>query len=208
MELERLRLAQELHDNPMQTLYSAIYRIDEIRKTAEPELELALNDVNHDIQKVLQDLRVTAKELRPPSIFNFGLENALRSHVDDILQKYPGLQIRLSLAHDRQFLPEPVRLALFRVFQQSLANVIRHSEATEVDVSFTFDAEQAYLVISDNGKGFEVPRNWIELVRDGHYGLAGASERVSALGGTLTVESQPGSSTTIRVTVPWTESME
>jgi PAS domain S-box-containing protein len=208
MELERLRLAQELHDNPMQTLYSAIYRIEELRKAADPEMDQALTDVNLDIQKVLRDLRITAKELRPPSIFNFGLENAIRSHVDDILEKHPGLQIHLSLAHDRQILPEKVRLALFRVFQQAVANVIRHAEATEMDVHFSFDVEQAYLVVSDNGKGFEVPANWIELVRDGHYGLAGASERVSALGGTFAIESQPGNSTTIRVAVPWMESME
>jgi len=206
MELERLRLAQELHDNPMQALYTAIYRIEELRKSVDSELDLALGDVNHDIQKVLQDLRITAKELRPPSIFNFGLENAIRSHMDDILTKYPGLQVDLSLAHDRQILPEKVRLALFRVFQQAVANVIRHAEATELKVKFSFDVEQAYLEIIDNGKGFEVPANWIDFVRDGHYGLAGATERVTALGGTLKVESQPGNSTTIRATVPWTES--
>jgi signal transduction histidine kinase len=208
MELERLRLAQELHDNPMQTLYSVIYRVEELRKAMDPELEVVFSEINQDIQKVLQDLRYTAKELRPPSIFNFGLENAIRSHVDDTLEKYPALQIRLSLAHDRQLLPEKIRLALFRVFQQALANVIRHAEATEVDVKFNFDAEQVYLVISDNGKGFEVPKNWIEFVRDGHYGLAGALERVGALGGTLKVESRPGSSTTIHASVPWTESLE
>ena len=85
-----------------------------------------------------------------------------------------------------------MRLALFRVFQQSLTNVLRHAEATEVQVRFSFDAEEAHLEISDNGKGFEVPANWIEFVRQGHYGLAGAAERVSALGGTLTVESRTG----------------
>ena len=75
-------------------------------------------------------------------------------------------------------------------------------------VRFSFDAEEARLEISDNGKGFEVPSNWIEFVRQGHYGLAGAVERVSALGGTLKVESQPGNSTTVRVVIPWKESLE
>lgn len=208
MELERLRLAQELHDNPMQALYSAIYRIEELRKSVDSELDLALGEVNRDIQKVLQDLRITAKELRPPSIFNFGLENAIRSHVDDIQTKHPGVQINLSLAHDRQILPEKVRLALFRVFQQATANVIRHAEATELNVKFSFDVEQAYLEITDNGKGFDVPANWIEFVREGHYGLAGASERVSALGGTFKVESQTGNSTTVRATIPWSDDTE
>jgi PAS domain S-box-containing protein len=208
MELERLRLAQELHDNPMQALYSAIYRIEELRAMADPQLKAALEKINDDIKMVLQGLRATAKELRPPTIFNFGLENAIRSHTDDFEEKHPEIKISLSLAHDRQFLPENVRLALFRVFQQSLMNILRHAEATEVKVRFSFDAEEARLEITDNGKGFEVPANWIEYVRQGHYGLAGAAERVNTLGGTLKVESQPGNSTIVRAVIPWQESME
>jgi PAS domain S-box-containing protein len=208
MELERLRLAQELHDSPMQSLYSAIYRIEELRNAADPELKEALMDVKEHIQNVLQDLRATAKELRPPTIFNFGLENAIRSHANDILEKHPNLSIHLSLAHDRQILPEKVRLALFRIFQQSLANVIRHAKATEVHVRFSFDAEEAHLEILDNGKGFNVPSNWIDFVRQGHYGLAGAAERANALGGVFRVQSKPGHSTTIQVTIPWKESGE
>lgn len=208
MELERLRLAQELHDNPMQSLYSAIYRIEELRGTAEPKLKDALGDVKQHIQDVLQDLRATAKELRPPTIFNFGLENAIRSHANDILEKHPNLNIYLSLAHDRQILPEKVRLALFRIFQQSIANVIRHSKATEVHVRFSFDAEEAHLEITDNGKGFEVPSNWIDFVRQGHFGLAGAAERANTLGGVFKVRSKPGNSTTIQVTIPWKDATE
>jgi PAS domain S-box-containing protein len=208
MELERLRLAQELHDNPMQSLYSAIYRIEELRGTADPNLKDALGDVKQHIQNVLQDLRATAKELRPPTIFNFGLENAIRSHANDILEKHPNLNIYLSLAHDRQILPEKVRLALFRIFQQSIANVIRHAKATEVHVRFSFDAEEAHLEIKDNGKGFEVPSNWIDFVRQGHYGLAGAAERANTLGGVFIVKSKPENSTTIQVTIPWKDSLE
>jgi PAS domain S-box-containing protein len=208
MELERLRLAQELHDSPMQSLYSAIYRIEELRNNANPELKDALAEVKQHIQGVLQDLRATAKELRPPTLFNFGLENAIRSHANDVVEKHPNLNIHLSLAHDRQMLPEKVRLALFRIFQQSLANVIRHAKATEVHVHFSFDAEEAHLEIKDNGKGFDVPTNWIEFVRRGHYGLAGAAERANALGGALKVQSKPGNSTIIQVTIPWKESLE
>jgi len=208
MELERLRLAQELHDNPMQSLYSAIYRIEELRGAADPELKEALGDVKQHIQNVLQDLRATAKELRPPTIFNFGLENAIRSHANDVLEKHPNLSIYLSLAHDRQILPEKVRLALFRIFQQSLANVLRHAKATEVHVRFSFDAEEAHLEITDNGTGFEVPNNWIDFVRQGHYGLAGSAERANALGGVFKVQSKPGSSTIIQVIIPWKDSSD
>jgi signal transduction histidine kinase len=101
-----------------------------------------------------------------------------------------------------------VRLALFRVFQQSLGNVLRHSGATEVQVRFSFDVEEARLEIWDNGQGFEVPSNWIELVRQGHYGLAGSAERVHSLGGRFEVQSRPGESTLVRAVIPWKEFMD
>jgi PAS domain S-box-containing protein len=208
VEMERLRVAQELHDGPMQSLHSAIYRIEELRSKSDASQADDLKDVKETIQSVLQDLRGTAKELRPPTISGFGLENAIRSHAGDIADKHPHLSVQLSLAHDRQMLPEKVRLALFRIFQQCMANVIRHSEATHVRVRFSFDAEEAYLDISDDGKGFEVPVNWIEFVRQGRYGLAGAAERATSLGGVLKVESQPGGSTTVRVRIPSNETDE
>jgi PAS domain S-box-containing protein len=205
MELERLHLAQELHDNPMQVLYSANYRLEELRTKADPETSEGLKEVKDIIQGVLQDLRATAKELRPPTIFSFGLENAIRSHAYDVQEKHPNLEIQLSLAHDQQSLPDNVRLALFRVLQQALANVVRHADATEVRIHFSFDAEETHLEVTDNGKGFAVPDNWIDFVRQEHYGLAGAAERVNALGGVFKVESKPGNSTSVRVTLPWTD---
>jgi signal transduction histidine kinase len=205
MELERLRLAQELHDNPMQVLYSASYRLEELRTKVDPELSESLKGVKNIIQDVLHDLRATAKELRPPTIFSFGLENAIRSHAYDVQEKHPEIQLHLSLAHDGQSLPDNVRLALFRVLQQALGNVIRHAEATEVHIRFSFDAEEAHLEISDNGKGFDVPANWIDFVRQEHFGLAGAAERVNALGGVLHVESNLGKSTAVKVTIPWND---
>ncbi|MEW6402701.1 MAG: ATP-binding protein, partial [Chloroflexota bacterium] len=184
---------------------AAIYQIEELRNREgiDPALKNSLQSVNDDIKTVLDGLRATAKELRPPTLFSFGLEHAIRSHVDDIRDKFPNIKISLSLAHDRQLLPEKARLALFRIAQQSLSNVLRHAEATEANVRFSFDAEEVRLEISDNGRGFDVPKNWIELVRNGHYGLAGASERIHALGGTLHVQSKPGESTVVAAAIPW-----
>ena len=176
-----------------------------MRTKTDPETGEVLRELKDTIQGVLQDLRATAKELRPPTISSFGLENAIRSHAYDVQEKYPHIAIHLSLAHDQQSLPDNVRLALFRVLQQALTNVVRHADATEVRIHFSFDAEEAHLEISDNGKGFTVPANWIEFVRQEHYGLAGAAERVGARGGVFKVQSKPGNSTTVRVTIPWSD---
>jgi len=188
----------------MQELYSAIYQIEGLRNQVDPLVEKDLTNVKLDLQRVLNELRNSAKELRPPTISNFGLEKAIRSHVEDLIEKNPEITVDLDLAQDRQLLPESIRLALFRIFQQSLANVLRHAEATRVWVRFTFDAEGTYLEIKDDGKGFVVPSTWIGLARQGHYGLAGAAERVDLLGGTFTVESRPEEGTTIRVAIPVT----
>jgi signal transduction histidine kinase len=203
VELERLRLAQELHDGPMQELYGSSYRLDELLDSADLDTRPALQEVNAEIRQTISELRAIAKELRPPAISNFGLEKAIRSYVEDFHEKHPSITLRLSLAQDRQLLPENVRLTLFRVFQQALTNVLRHSQATEVRVRFTVDAEEARLEVTDNGAGFSVPPNWMGFVRQGHYGLAGAAERVNALGGVLLVESQPEQSTTVTAIIPW-----
>ena len=205
IELERLRLAQELHDGPMQELYSAIYQIEGLRNQIGLPVEKELANIKLDLQRVLQELRASAKELRPPTISDFGLEKAIRSHVEDLYEKNSEIRIDLDLAQDRQVLPENIRLALFRIFQHSLANVVRHAGANQVQVHFNFDAEAAYLEIKDDGKGFVVPNSWVELARQGHYGLAGAAERVDLLGGTFTVESRPGAGTIIRVMIPFKE---
>ncbi len=208
MELERLRLAHELHDGPMQDLYSIAYELEELRSRCDSSTEEALGNVSESVHRVLSGLRETAKELRPPTISQFGLEKTIRSYVADLQDKHPELKIHLSLARDHQLLPEDVRLALFRVLQQCMTNIIRHAQASEVRVHFSFDAEEARLEVSDNGKGFRVPPNWIEFVRQGHFGLAGAAERINALGGVFVVESQPPASTTVRALIPWKEHLQ
>jgi PAS domain S-box-containing protein len=202
-ELERLRLARELHDGPMQDLQGERYRIEELRKKAKPPLRDALEEVSRDIEKVIENLRNSAKELRPPTLSSFGLETAIRSYMRDFQDKYPHIRVHLVLARDQQLLPEEMRLTLFRVLQQSLTNVVRHSQATRVWVNFSFDEGKVSLMIRDNGKGFKVPTNWIGLVRNRHYGLAGMAERISDQGGTFTVESEPQKPTVVQAVIPW-----
>jgi signal transduction histidine kinase len=203
IELERLRLAQDIHDAPLQDLYAVIYKLEEVRlKSSDSDSVALLQEAVGEIKKTLDALRSTASELRPPALSRFGLEKAIRSYAEDFKQKHPDIQLKLTLAHDRQFLSEPVRLVLFRAFQESLNNVVKHARATEVQVHFSFDAEEARIEIADNGKGFQVPATWIPSVRRGHYGLAGMAERVSAAGGVLTIESSPDTSTLVRVVIP------
>ncbi len=201
-ETERLHLAQELHDGPVQDLYGTLYILEQLRDSLDEQGVLSLSQAEISIQRAIDTLRVTCGELRPPTLAPFGLEVAIRSHAENFQKIHPEIQIQLDLMSDGQILPERVRLAVFRIYQQALANILRHSKATQVDIRLWHDSNQVQLEIQDNGAGFSVPARWIDMVRQGHLGLAGSFERAEAFNGTMTVKSQIGKGTLIRVVAP------
>jgi signal transduction histidine kinase len=203
VEAERLKLSQELHDGPMQDLYGLTYQLKTIRNMkGMDESPEVLVDLQEHVLEVIRALRAITGELRPPTLAPFGLEKAIRSHCEQFRKAQPELEIRLRLAKDGQILPEEVRLALFRIYQMALTNIARHARASRVDIRLALDAEAVILEVKDDGCGFELPNRWLDLVRKGHYGLASASERAEAVGGRLSVESQPGGGTRVKVWAP------
>jgi signal transduction histidine kinase len=95
-----------------------------------------------------------------------------------------------------------LRLGLFRIYQEAILNVARHAQATEVRVRFYWNEDMIVLEVEDNGRGYEVPRLWVELVREEHFGLAGIAEQVESMGGTLEIVSAPENGTLVRTLVP------
>jgi PAS domain S-box-containing protein len=202
-EAERLHLAQELHDGPIQDLYAVSYRLAELAPVLRDEASLEqMAAVQATLQQVLRTLRAISVELRPPALAPFGLEKAIRSHVEEFQKAHPELDIQLDLTADGQALPEPARLALFRIFQQALNNAVRHAEASLVAIRLGLDSQQVTLEIQDNGHGFRMPPRRITLVRQGHLGLAGIAERAESIGGRLDIVTAPGEVTLVRVVVP------
>ncbi|MDQ2693108.1 MAG: sensor histidine kinase, partial [Chloroflexota bacterium] len=197
-ESERLLLAQELHDGPIQDLFALSYKM-----TASPESAQvpAIKTVQDDVMRIIGTLRRLCEELRPSALISHGLETAIQSHLEQFKQQYPAYHIEVDLDKDSR-LPERVSLALFRIYQQALANIVRHAQADRIFIGFRVEGRQAVLEIHDNGRGFEVPVSWIDFAREGHLGLVGAIERAEAVGGEVAVTSAPGSGTQIQVTVP------
>ena len=201
-EAERLHLAQELHDGPVQDLYAISYRLGNLNDALPDEAnQVQLAAAVATMQRVIQMLRTTASDLRPPTLATFGLEKAIRSHIDQFQSIHPEIDVSLQLTPDGQTLPERVRLALFRIFQEALNNVARHAEAKQVSINFTLDDAQVDLRMKDNGRGFDMPRRWIQLARQGHLGLVGMWERAESIDGTLEIVSTPGTGTEVRITV-------
>ena len=202
-ERERLRLAQELHDVPIQDLYGMIYQLDDLRDAMkDPEGEKILDECDHTLHRVVNSLRSICRELRPSSLSPFGLEVAIRDHVEKFCDQNPNIRVHLELMQDKQVLSDSMRLALFRIYQQAIQNVARHAQASEVHIRFRWDEETIILEVQDNGIGFEVPENWVELVHEEHFGLLGVAERVESIRGKLEIVSALGTGTLVRTIAP------
>jgi PAS domain S-box-containing protein len=202
-EAERLLLSQELHDGPMQVLYGVLYKLKSLNLEGTPsaEDEQIIAECYRTIVQVISVLRGLAGELRPPTLMNFGLEKAIRSHAEQFRQDHPEINIHVHLMPDGKILPERVRLALYRIYQQAMANIVRHAEASQIQIDFRLEEKHVHLEMIDNGRGFNVPQKLVDLVREGHLGLVGSSERADAVGGKMTIDSKPGKGTSILVEI-------
>lgn len=202
-EKERLLLAQELHDEPLQELYGLLYQIEAFVSDLNETYDAReVQEMVGTINGVINDLRAICGELRPPALAPFGLEGALREHAEQFKEDNPEIAVHLDLQYDGQLLQEDMRLHLYRIYQQAMSNVVRHARAENVYVDFGFDERTVRLEIRDDGAGFQVPVRWVTFVREEHLGLAGAAERAELMDGYFEVTSEPGSGTTVRVTVP------
>jgi signal transduction histidine kinase/DNA-binding response OmpR family regulator len=212
-EKERLTIARDLHDGPLQDLIGIQYQVSRVinqlrsKQRAEednllPELIDSLDKIQLSLMGQIQEVRSFSSALRPPTLTAFGLEKAIRAHAEKFIQKHPEIFIFLDLEPDGKRLGDKTRLAFYRIYQELLSNIVRHSRASEVMVSLKLNSDLASLKVSDNGCGFEIPEDWIEIVRDGHLGLVGIRERAEAIGGRVDMKSNPETGTIITITAP------
>jgi PAS domain S-box-containing protein len=203
IEAERLTISQELHDGPIQELYAIGIYLETLKDLLTTSRDADdLLQIKRNVQGIIQSLRGICGDLRPPTLNHFGLEKSIRSHLAHIRETHPELAIETHLMSDGSRLSERARLALYRVYQNAVSNTIRHAGATLIRVTFKIEEGEVFLSIQDNGKGFARPRKWVDLAREGHFGLVGMIERVESIGGTLEIDSAPGKGTLLRVTVP------
>jgi PAS domain S-box-containing protein len=202
-EQERQRIARDLHDGPLQELLGAAMRLKKVAASLDNQpAGIEIREVLEGIQSQIDDLRAFATELRPHMLMTFGLSRAIRAHAESLQAKRPGLQMHLELDVEEQPLPENIRLALYRIYQESLNNILKHAQASEVWVRLKRGDTNTVLEVRDNGQGFILPGEWLDLTRKGHLGLAGMRERAEAVGGTVNIHSRPNVGTTVQVSVP------
>lgn len=201
-ESERKRLARELHDQTIQELINIHYYLSDAPPPgAQSRSPAALRE---QVQRAIGQLREICTDLRPVALGDLSVDLILQGYVDECVSRH-AMPIRMQVQDmdgDLEHVSEDVSLCLFRVLQETLANVRRHAQASEVLVSLVCEDGQIVLEVSDNGCGFDCPPHMGVLVRAKHFGLAGMQERAALLGGLLTIESAPGQGTLVRTRLP------
>jgi signal transduction histidine kinase len=194
-ELERRRLARELHDQTGQELTSVLLGLRAVEEAkSDSERAEALAAVREQVVETLHDVRRLAVELRPKALDDFGLVPALE-RLRDTFAEQTGMRVDLE-SQIRERLPTEVETALYRIVQEALTNVVKHAQATAVSIVLAPKSGAVTALIEDDGRGFTPDGSGEGL------GLLGMGERLALLGGRLKIESTPGAGTTIAAEVP------
>lgn len=199
-EEERKRVAREIHDDLGQALtaikidVASLVRDMPADQSQEKKAESVLRLVDHTIQSV----RRIATELRPGILDDLGLVAAVEWAAEEFAAR-SGTRLRLDLPREDLVIDQESATAIFRIFQETLTNITRHAEATQVDVRLGEEGDSLVLEVRDNGRGMNE-----EVATGGSLGILGMRERALLLGGELTISGATGEGTVVRVRIPQT----
>jgi len=199
LEDERRRIARELHDQAGQLLYGLRLHLDVLARQISPEqsqLQTQVGGLYHLLDEARGKILDLSRELRPAALDELGLEPTLRNLVYEYGRK-AGLAVTFESSGTNGHLSSQIETACYRIAQEALTNVAQHAEASQVTVRFGSEEGQIYLEIEDDGRGFET--RW---ARAHGLGLLGIEERAIGLGGSVVIESAPGTGTRMQVILP------
>ena len=196
-ELERQRLARELHDETGQALTSILLGLKAVEEARDVNgMRAAAEQLRELVVATLQDVRRLAVELRPKALDDFGLAAALE-RLTNTFAESTGIEVELEAGLGEQRLPSDLETTLYRIVQEALTNVVKHAHARKVSIVLMRRGSRVTALIEDDGEGFD-----LEQTRDEGVGLLGMRERVQLLDGRIKLESSPGVGTTLAVEVP------
>ena len=199
-ESERLYIARELHDEAGQALTSLKVGLHLLERDAKrPEAVITgIAELKLMADEILENLHRLAVDLRPASLDYLGLVAALRQYVEAISDKN-GLTVQFEAIGFDERLPVDVEIALYRIVQESMTNIVRHAQATRADVILEWRQNKLIIIVEDNGVGIDDE----SIMNGDRLGIVGMRERAEMLGGECTVERTAGTGTTVLVEVPY-----
>lgn len=200
-ELDRKRIASELHDTSLQDLTHLIHQIElsSMYIDVDPvRAKLELEDVSNQLRKVIQDIRNTIFDLRPMSFDDLGLDDAIDEYISFIKKK---CECNFNTDIDNiDYLEEKEKLAIYRIIQECLMNCAKHSFAKNVNLKLKDCETEIIIIVEDDGVGIE--RDKIINQDNTHYGLAIIKDRAGYLNGTCMIESDHNNGTIITIKIP------
>jgi signal transduction histidine kinase len=200
-EEERLRLARELHDDTIQSVIALKQRVQLAQRSVKDQASLrTLRELESLSEQTIENLRRMTRALRPIYLEDLGLVTALEMLTRETSQK-DAVEISFQKSGEEQRLSHEVELALYRISQEALNNVLHHSKAKHADLSITFGIHEIILDIKDDGVGFQTPKSPTDFAPSGHFGLLGMRERADLIGARLEVQSEAGKGTRLSVRV-------
>lgn len=206
-EMERKRMASELHDSIGQALNALSFGIqlssDQLRKGRIADLGATLDSLNSQVRDAIEEVRGIALDLRPAMLDDLGVIGTLSWFFRQVRALHPRLDLRVEIEADEREVPDALRTPIYRVVQEAISNVVKHSGATEIAVTLHTSPKKVELGIKDNGHGFTAPRDVSALgSAQASCGLAGMSNRVEFSGGTFSLASKRDKGTSIKATWP------
>ena len=197
-EKEKSELARTLHDELGGLLTAAKMDLSWLQSRVEtPAHQERLAQLGSVLDEAMGLKRRVVEELRPSLLDHFGLATALRAYADSVCAK-ANIRTDIRLSEDGEPIPKDVAITLFRIIQEGLSNVVRHSGAQHVTLELATSAAEHAITLQDDGRGFH-----LNSERNGWpHGIMGMQHRVRALGGRFSLASAPGHGTTLRVTIP------
>jgi signal transduction histidine kinase len=199
-EDERGRIARELHDDVSQRLALLAMDLELAGQSPPPsptELGMRMKELSHRVKELSSDLHHLSYRLHPRSLERLGLSVAIKSLCREISEQQ-AIQIQFTENNVPETIPDDAALCLYRVAQESLQNVVKHSKANNAQVMLDVDTKDIRLAVSDGGVGFDVE----DMRGRNGLGIISMRERLRAIGGRFTIRSQPREGTRIEVFVP------
>jgi len=205
VESERSRIARDLHDGILQTLLSLIIQLDVLRNRLPQDPEKAKIEVGN-LQKIVQqeseELRRMVTGLRPVRVESADMRELMQGFAERFRSEY-GLAVDLFIEDRNRPIPDRICRELFQIYRESLHNVKKHANASHVVVKLTQDESKVFLVVDDNGRGFSFSGRYTNEELDRlRLGPISIKERTRGVGGTLTVESNPGHGARLTIDIP------
>ena len=194
---ERNRVARDLHDSAKQKAFAALAQLGAVSGILKNDPNSAwthLGEAENLVYEVIQELTFLIQEMYPMALKEKGLATTLREYVFE-WENRNGVMINLDIENPRR-LDLEMEQAIYRMTQEALANVARHSQSDKVDVSLKYNDDCVAVTVEDNGQGFDVQH------RSGGMGLRIIKERAESLGGQACIESEPGVGTKVVITAP------